>query len=248
MTNTVRLVDRMDALSQRWGAQKTKKAEIEDLALSFRNEVKAEILKHRSSTAVGVIGNFIVNIEAHRARYAKKLHAIRVDADAATVFLADEVGREIDSLAEKEIKRVRDAGRVEFETGAEEQQVPLEIHKTGLCDNEPETIMRAAEPMAEKEIKRVRDAVLEFEPGPADHQVPLEIRKIGLSKDQLETIMRTAGPMAEEKRQEFLQSVAAFLLVRGHIDDDNVSAAAHRALSELIHNSAVWKEWNRNRL
>jgi len=194
----VRLPDRQGAPSERWGAQERKKAEIEDLAFRFRNEVKAEILQHRGSNAVGVVGSFVVNIEAHRARYAKKLEAIRAGADAATVFLADEVGREIDALATKEIKRVRDAGRVEFE------------------------------------------------PGAADHQIPLEIHKIGLSDNQLEVIMRTAEPLAEEKCQEFLQRVAAILPMRGQINDDDVSVAVHRALSDIIRNSAVWKEWNQN--
>ena len=188
---TVRLLDRQDVPSERWGAQERKKAEIEDLALEFRNEVKAEILKHRGSNAVGVVGSFVVNIEAHRARYAKKLDAIRAGADAATVFLADEVGREIDALATKEIKRVRDAGRVEFEPGAADDQIPLEIHKIGLSDN------------------------------------------------QLEVVMRTAGPLAKETRQEFLQKVAAILPARGQINDDDVSVAMHRALSDIIRNGGV---------
>jgi hypothetical protein len=201
---TVRLPDPQGVPSERWGAQErktivnVKKAEIEDLAFRFRDEVRAEILQHRGSNAVGVVGSFVVNIEAHRARYAKKLDAIRAGADAATVFLADEVGREIDALATKEIKRVRDAGRVEFE------------------------------------------------PGAADHQIPLEIHKIGLSDNQLEVIMRTAEPLAEEKCQEFLQRVAAILPARGQINDDDVSVAVHRALSDIIRNSAVWKEWNQN--
>ena len=200
----MRLPKRRGAPSERWDAQEkktivnVKKAEIEDLALRFRNEMKAEILKHCGSKAVGVVGSFVVNIEAHRALYAKKLDAIRSGADAATVFLADEVGREIDALATKEIKRVRDAGRVEFE------------------------------------------------PGAADHQIPLEIHKIGLSDNQLEVIMRTAEPLAEEKCQEFLQRVAAILPMRGQISDDDVSVAVHRALSDIIRNSAVWKEWNQN--
>jgi hypothetical protein len=58
-----------------------RQAEIEDLALRFRNEMKAEILKHCGSKAVGVVGCFVVNIEAHRARYAKKLDAIRAGGD-----------------------------------------------------------------------------------------------------------------------------------------------------------------------
>jgi hypothetical protein len=176
-----------------------KKAEIEDLAFRFRNEVKAEILKHRDSKAVGVVGSFVVHIEAHRARYAKKLDAIRAGADAATVPLADEIGREIDALATKEIKRVRAAGRVEFELGA-------------------------------------------------DHQIPLGIHKIGLSDNQLERIMRAAEPLPEEKCQEFFERVAAVLQVRGQINDDDVSAAVQLALGALIHNSAAWKDWNRNSL
>src|SRR3974377_2420237 len=102
----VRLPDRRGAPSEHWSAQERKKAEIEDLALRFRNEVKAEILKHRGSNAVGVVGSFVVNIEAHRALYAKKIDAIRSGADAATVSLADEVGREIDTLATKKKKHV----------------------------------------------------------------------------------------------------------------------------------------------
>jgi len=159
-----------------------RQAEIEDLALRFRNEMKAEILKHRGTKVVGVVGSFVVNIEAHRSRYAKKLDAIRAGADAATVFIADEVGREIDALATS----------------------------------------------------------VEFEPGAADHQIPLEIHKIGLSDNQLEVIMRTAKPMAEEKCQEFLQRVTAILPVRGQINDGDVSVAVHRALSDIIRNSAVW--------
>ena len=127
-----------------------KKAEIEDLAFRFRDEVKAEILQHRGSNAVGVVGSFVVNIKAHRARYAEKLDAIRSGADAATVFLADEVGREIDALATKEVKRVRDAGRVEFEPGAADDQIPLEIHKIGLSDNQLEVVMRTAGPLAKE--------------------------------------------------------------------------------------------------
>ncbi len=73
---------------------------------------------------------------------------------------------------------------------------------------------------------------------------------IGLSDNQLEIIMRTAEPLAEEKCQEFLErvaaAVAAVLQVRGQINDDDVSAAVQLALRAIIHNSAVWKEWNRN--
>jgi hypothetical protein len=80
---------------------------------------------------------------------------------------------------------------------------------------------------------------VEFEPGAADHQIPLEIHKIGLSDNQLEVVMRTAKPMTEEKCQEFLQRVAAILSVRGQINDNDVSVAVDRALSDIIRNSAV---------
>ena len=120
-----------------------RQAEIEDLALRFRDEMKAEILKHRGSNAVGVVDSFVVNIEAHRARYAKKLDAIRAGADAATIFIADEVGREIDALATS----------VEFGPGAADHQIPLEIYKLGLSDNQLEVIMRTAEPMAKEKCQ-----------------------------------------------------------------------------------------------
>jgi hypothetical protein len=83
-------------------------------------------------------------------------------------------------------------------------------------------------------------------PEATDHQIHLEIHKIGLSDNQLEIIMRTAGPLSEEKRQEFLQRVAAILPVHAQINDDDVSVAVHRALSDIIRDSAVWKEWNQN--
>jgi len=129
-----------------------KKAEIEDLAFGFRNEVKAEIFKHRDSKAVGVVGSFVVDIDAHRVRYIKKLDAISAGADAATIALADEIGREIDALATKEIKRVRFAGRVEFDLEAD-YQIPLEIHKIGLSDEQLEVIMRAAEPLPKEKCQ-----------------------------------------------------------------------------------------------
>jgi hypothetical protein len=71
---------------------------------------------------------------------------------------------------------------------------------------------------------------------------------IGLSEGQLEIIVCAAEPLAEERCQEFLERVAALLQVRGQINDDDVAAAVHLALRALIHNSAVWKEWNRNSL
>ena len=147
-----------------------RQAEIEDLALRFRDEVKAEILKHRGSKAVGVVGSFVVNIEAHRARYAKKLDAIRAGADAATVFIADEVGREIDALATS----------VEFEPGAADHQIPLEIHKLGLSDNQLEVIMRTAEPLAEEKcqefLQRVA-AILPVRGQINDNDVSVAVRR-----------------------------------------------------------------------
>jgi hypothetical protein len=71
---------------------------------------------------------------------------------------------------------------------------------------------------------------------------------IGLSDSQLQIIISTAEPLAEEKCQEFLAAVAAVLQVRGQIEDDDVSAAVHLALRDLIHNSEVWQEWRRNSL
>jgi hypothetical protein len=69
---------------------------------------------------------------------------------------------------------------------------------------------------------------------------------IGLSDNQLEVIMLTAEPLPEEKCHEFLERVAAVLQVRGQINDDDVAAAVQLALGALIHNSAAWKNWNRN--
>jgi hypothetical protein len=64
-----------------------RKSEIENLAAGFRAEVIAEIVKHRGGKALGVVGGFIANIEAHRGRYARKLATIRVGADPATITL-----------------------------------------------------------------------------------------------------------------------------------------------------------------
>ena len=85
---------------------------------------------------------------------------------------------------------------------------------------------------------------------------PEELRRItgGISRKpskihsrmKLEVIMHAAEPLAEETRPKFLQGLAAVLPVRGQINDDDVSAAVHRALSDIIRNSAVWKEWNQN--
>jgi hypothetical protein len=71
---------------------------------------------------------------------------------------------------------------------------------------------------------------------------------IGLSDSQLEIVMENAEALAEDKCQDFLERVAAVLQERGQINDDEVSAAVQLALRDLIHNSAVWKEWRRNSL
>ena len=71
---------------------------------------------------------------------------------------------------------------------------------------------------------------------------------IGLSDSQLEMVMENAEALAEDKCQAFLERVAAILQERGQITDDEVSGAVHLALRDLIHNSAVWKDWRRNAL
>jgi hypothetical protein len=88
------------------------KSEIENLAAEFHAEVVATVQNHRGSKAVGAAGDFIADIEAHRARYAKKLDKIRVGADAATIALVNDIGQEIEALATKEIQHVRATGRV----------------------------------------------------------------------------------------------------------------------------------------
>ena len=45
------------------------------------------------------------------------------------------------------------AESVEFEPGAADHQIPLEIHKLGLSDNQLEIIMRTAKPMAEEKCQ-----------------------------------------------------------------------------------------------
>jgi len=108
-----------------------RKSEIENLAAGFRAEMIAEIVKHRGGKALGVVGGFIANIEAHRGRYARKLATIRVGADPATITLASETERKIDALAKQEIQRVRAAGRVELNPDEEDlslaQQPPHAI-------------------------------------------------------------------------------------------------------------------------
>lgn len=71
---------------------------------------------------------------------------------------------------------------------------------------------------------------------------------IGLSDSQLEIVMENAEALAEDKCQAFLARVAAVLQKRDQINDDDVSAAVQLALRDLIHDSAVWKEWRRHSL
>jgi hypothetical protein len=71
---------------------------------------------------------------------------------------------------------------------------------------------------------------------------------IELSDSQLEVIMENAEALAEDKCQAFLARVAAVLQERDQIIDDDVSAAVQLALRDLIHNSAVWKDWRRTSL
>jgi len=75
---------------------------------------------------------------------------------------------------------------------------------------------------------------------------------IGLSDSQLGIIMSAAEPLVDEKCQEFLErvaeAVASVLQVRGQINDEDVSVAVQLGLRALLHNSAVWKDLNRNSL
>ena len=95
------------------------KSEIENLVASFRVEVIAVILKYQGGNALGAVGGFIADVEAHRARYANQCATFREGADPATIALANETERKIDALARQEIQRVRAAGRVELNSGAE---------------------------------------------------------------------------------------------------------------------------------
>ena len=51
------------------------------------------------------------------------------------------------------------ATSVEFEPGAADHQIPLEIHKIGLSDNQLEVIMRTAEPLAEEKCQEFLQSV-----------------------------------------------------------------------------------------
>ena len=106
------------------------KSEIENVAAGFRAELISVSLKYRGSKAVGAVGSFVAEIEAHRAGYAKKFATIRVGADAATIALADETERKIDAMAQQEIQRVRNAGRVELIPELPPDQHPPQPHAT----------------------------------------------------------------------------------------------------------------------
>jgi hypothetical protein len=68
---------------------------------------------------------------------------------------------------------------------------------------------------------------------------------IELSDHQIEMVRETVEALAEEKRHAFLVRVAAVLQGRRQLNDDHVSTAVRFALRDLIHNSAVWREWRR---
>jgi hypothetical protein len=106
------------------------KSEIENVAAGFRAELISVSLKYRGSKAVGAVGSFVAEIEAHRAGYAKKFATIHVGANAATIALADETERKIDALAQQEIQRVRNAGRVELIPELPPDQHPPQPHAT----------------------------------------------------------------------------------------------------------------------
>jgi hypothetical protein len=106
------------------------KPEIENLAARFRAELISVSLKYRGSKAVGAVGGFVADVEAHRAGYVKKFATIRVGADAATIVLADETERKIDALAQQEIQRVRNARRVELNPELPPYQHPPQSHAT----------------------------------------------------------------------------------------------------------------------
>jgi hypothetical protein len=106
------------------------KSEIENLANGFRAELIAESLKYRGSEALGAVGAFVTAIEGHRALYAKKIRTIRLDADAATLALANETEQTINALAQQEIQRARNVGRVELNPELSTDQQPPQSHAT----------------------------------------------------------------------------------------------------------------------
>jgi hypothetical protein len=106
------------------------KSEIENLVTQFRAELIADCLKYQGSKAIGAVGSFVAAIESHRTRYAKKFAEIRVNADAAINYLANETERTIDSLALEEIRRARDTGRVELNPEFSLEQRPPQSQGT----------------------------------------------------------------------------------------------------------------------
>jgi hypothetical protein len=106
------------------------KSEIENLVVQFRAELIADCLKYQGSKAIGAVGSFVAAIELHRTHYAKKIAAIRVNADAATNYLANEAEQTIVSLALQEIQRARDTGRVELNPELSPEQQPPQSQGT----------------------------------------------------------------------------------------------------------------------
>jgi hypothetical protein len=106
------------------------KSEIENLVAAFRAELIADSLKYQGSKAVGAVGSFVAAVESHRTRYAKRFSEIRVNADATINYLANETERTIDALAQQEIQRARDMGRVELNPELSPDQQPHQSQGT----------------------------------------------------------------------------------------------------------------------
>ena len=64
---------------------------------------------------------------------------------------------------------------------------------------------------------------------------------ISLNDAQLKVVMAAASHVPVEKRSQFLERVAAILVLVGrhHFDDSHVADAVSRALSGLIHQPAA---------
>jgi hypothetical protein len=64
---------------------------------------------------------------------------------------------------------------------------------------------------------------------------------ISLNDSQLKTVMAAASHVPHEKRGQFLERIAAMLVLRGrgHFNDDDVVRAAALALTGLAHQPAA---------
>lgn len=127
------------------------KPEIDDLVARFRAELIAESQKYRGSKAVGAIGAFIVAIEAHRVHYAKKLAAIRVNADAVTDHLGNETELMIDAMVQREIQRVRTAGCVELNPELCNDQQPPQSDRPDELIRETQNVAPVGPEIVEEE-------------------------------------------------------------------------------------------------